>query len=190
MASESDEDRRTYVVVVNGEEQYSIWLADQPIPNGWTDAGKRGAKAECLDHIEKVWTDMRPKSVRRAPEAPPKAEPTTRARQGKNELVGRLERDQPISLVGRPEPSRDELRAQLDRGRIFVRFDETGTELGVKLAGSALSTAKSEMEAAGRMKVEGELVLNYNRVTFVGEVDVKTFRGTGHLVYVADAEPS
>jgi MbtH protein len=54
-----------YRVVVNHEEQYSIWPADKPIPPGWTDAGKSGTKAECLEHIESVWTDMRPLSLRR-----------------------------------------------------------------------------------------------------------------------------
>ena len=62
--SSEDEDPRHYTVVVNQEEQYSIWLADTPIPAGWTEVGKRGTKAECLAHIAAVWTDMRPLSVR------------------------------------------------------------------------------------------------------------------------------
>jgi MbtH protein len=55
----------TYKVVVNHEEQYSIWPADRENAPGWTDAGKRGTKQECLDHIREVWTDMRPLSLRR-----------------------------------------------------------------------------------------------------------------------------
>lgn len=55
----------TYRVVVNGEEQYSIWPVTEDIPAGWYDAGKSGDKAECLAHIDQVWTDMRPLSVRR-----------------------------------------------------------------------------------------------------------------------------
>ncbi|MEU7429975.1 MbtH family NRPS accessory protein [Streptomyces sioyaensis] len=51
-------------VVVNHEEQYSIWPADLEIPGGWTDAGFQGAKEDCLAHVERVWTDMRPLSVR------------------------------------------------------------------------------------------------------------------------------
>jgi MbtH protein len=58
-------DTREYLVVVNHEEQYSIWLADRELPAGWSDAGKRGTKAECLAHVEDVWTDMRPLSLRR-----------------------------------------------------------------------------------------------------------------------------
>jgi MbtH protein len=53
-----------YRVVVNHEEQYSIWAADRPVPLGWSDAGKTGTRDECLAHIEQVWTDMRPLSVR------------------------------------------------------------------------------------------------------------------------------
>jgi MbtH protein len=60
-----DEDTRTYLAVVNDEDQYSIWLADRPLPLGWRAAGKTGTKQECLDHISAVWTDMRPLSLRK-----------------------------------------------------------------------------------------------------------------------------
>lgn len=58
------EDRTIYKVVVNDEEQYSIWPADRETPAGWRDAGKTGMKAECLEFIKEIWTDMRPKSLR------------------------------------------------------------------------------------------------------------------------------
>ena len=61
----ASEDNTTYDVVMNDEEQYSIWPADRDLPNGWKTAGKRGTKDECLAHIEIVWTDMRPLSLRR-----------------------------------------------------------------------------------------------------------------------------
>jgi len=63
--SDDDEDTTIYKVVVNHEEQYSIWAADREIPAGWRDAGKSGTKAECLAHIKEVWTDMRPLSLRK-----------------------------------------------------------------------------------------------------------------------------
>ena len=62
---DSEEDMTIYKVVVNHEEQYSIWPADREIPLGWRDAGKTGLKAECLAYIEAVWTDMRPLSLRK-----------------------------------------------------------------------------------------------------------------------------
>lgn len=60
-----DDDHRTYVVVVNEEEQYSIWPQQHPVPAGWQPLDTRGTKQECLDFIEGAWTDMRPLSLRR-----------------------------------------------------------------------------------------------------------------------------
>jgi MbtH protein len=62
---DDDDDSTTYAVVVNHEEQYSIWPASRELPPGWNAAGKTGPKAECLAHIDEVWTDMRPLSLRR-----------------------------------------------------------------------------------------------------------------------------
>ena len=57
-------DNKTYKVVINHEEQYSIWLDNIEIPFGWKDTGKSGQKQECLNYIKEVWTDMRPLSLR------------------------------------------------------------------------------------------------------------------------------
>jgi MbtH protein len=65
MMSDKREDTTIYKVVVNHEEQYSIWPADRENALGWNDAGKQGTKAECLAYIEEVWTDMRPLSLRK-----------------------------------------------------------------------------------------------------------------------------
>jgi MbtH protein len=65
MGWDDREDTTTYRVVVNQEEQYSIWPVDRDIPLGWRDAGKSGPKAECLAYIKEVWTDMRPLSLRK-----------------------------------------------------------------------------------------------------------------------------
>ncbi len=69
MAWDDQEDTTVYRVVVNHEEQYSIWPVDREIPFGWRDAGKSGPKAECLAYIKEVWTDMRPLSLRKQMEA-------------------------------------------------------------------------------------------------------------------------
>jgi MbtH protein len=53
-----------YLVVVNDEEQYSIWLADKDVPAGWRPEGTSGSKQTCLEHIDQVWVDMRPLSLR------------------------------------------------------------------------------------------------------------------------------
>lgn len=65
MANEEREDTTIYKVVVNHEEQFSIWPLERENPLGWRDEGKSGTKAECLAHIKEVWTDMRPLSLRK-----------------------------------------------------------------------------------------------------------------------------
>lgn len=62
---DEQEDTTIYAVVVNDEEQYSIWPADRELPLGWRHEGTQGNKQTCLAHIEQVWTDMRPLSLRR-----------------------------------------------------------------------------------------------------------------------------
>jgi MbtH protein len=65
MAADDQDDVRTYVVVVNHEEQYSIWLQSKEMPKGWRSVGKEGLKADCLAYIDEVWVDMRPLSLRK-----------------------------------------------------------------------------------------------------------------------------
>jgi MbtH protein len=64
MARDEAEDTTIYKVVINHEEQYSIWPADRELPLGWQEVGTQGLKAECLAYIKDVWTDMRPLSLR------------------------------------------------------------------------------------------------------------------------------
>lgn len=54
-----------YTVVVNDEEQHSIWPVGRPVPAGWREIGVTGSRQECLDRIEQLWPDIRPLSVRR-----------------------------------------------------------------------------------------------------------------------------
>lgn len=63
------DDATTYKVVVNHEEQYSIWPERKENPLGWREAGKVGPKSDCLQYIKEVWTDMRPLSLRKNMEA-------------------------------------------------------------------------------------------------------------------------
>jgi MbtH protein len=64
--TDDQEDNRIYKVVVNDEEQYSIWFSDRDAPPGWREVDKQGTKPECLAYIEEVWTDMRPLSLRKS----------------------------------------------------------------------------------------------------------------------------
>jgi MbtH protein len=65
MTDANDQDLTRYAVVVNDEEQYSIWSTNRSIPAGWHAVGMEGTKQDCLAHIAEIWTDLRPLSVRR-----------------------------------------------------------------------------------------------------------------------------
>lgn len=65
MRQENIEATTLYMVVVNHDEQYSIWPVAREVPLGWKDVGKKGTKPECLNYIKEVWTDMRPLSLRK-----------------------------------------------------------------------------------------------------------------------------
>lgn len=67
MSENDHKDATVYNVVVNHEEQYSIWPTYREVPLGWKDTGKSGSKEECLDYIKEVWLDMRPLSLRNCP---------------------------------------------------------------------------------------------------------------------------
>ena len=69
MNSSERQDGIVYKVVVNSEEQYSIWPADREDASGWKDADKSGSKEECLSYIKEVWTDTRSLSLLRQMEA-------------------------------------------------------------------------------------------------------------------------
>ncbi|MBF8746603.1 MbtH family protein [Pseudomonas putida] len=59
-----DREDAVFKVLINHEEQYSLWPAYKTVPQGWRETGTQGQKAECLAYIEQVWTDMRPLSLR------------------------------------------------------------------------------------------------------------------------------
>lgn len=61
-----DDETTLYDVVRNDEEQYSVWPVGRPIPAGWHADGTRGSMRDCIAHIDTVWTDMRPRSLRLA----------------------------------------------------------------------------------------------------------------------------
>ena len=62
-------DNRSYRVVLNDEEQYSVWWTDRDLPAGWRAEGTEGSRDECLARIDEIWTDMRPLSLRQRMES-------------------------------------------------------------------------------------------------------------------------
>ena len=190
-----DEDKTIYKVVVNHEEQYSIWPEYRENPPGWNDAGKVGPKAECLAYIKEVWTDMRPLSLRKKmeemaknpPPPPPPADPMPRG----PSLVDRLSvGDHRIVVTQRPEPSARALKEAIENGYVRVTFTETkgGTELGFRVDMEASDLHGADFEAGtGKLRLVGNLTLDYVKVRCIAEIDLPTLAGQGHLEKVDEA---
>ena len=71
MDEENDDltvDGNVFMVLANSEGQHSLWPAGLPIPAGWTSIVPPGSKAECMAYVDANWTDMRPRSLREAPD--------------------------------------------------------------------------------------------------------------------------
>lgn len=193
------EDTTTYKVVVNHEEQYSIWPAERENPLGWREVGKSGQKAVCLDYIKEVWTDMRPLSLRkqmeesarrRAEERPPKP---SRSKPPKgDDLVERLSKGRhPVEASLRPKKTVDALKERIEMGYVHIKFTGTkgGTELGVRLDPEALDLSRADFAGqTGTVHLEGGLTLNYVKVRCIADIDLATLTGSGHLVPVETTE--
>ena len=197
--SAEQDDTATYKVVVNHEEQYSLWPVDRENPPGWQNAGKSGLKAECLAYIEEVWTDMRPLSLRRQMEeaarnreqpcvlTPPSSAEASSATETRvqDELVQRLcAGAHPIEVILRPVKSVQALKECIDLGYVHVKFVNTrgGTELGVRLDPQATDLGQANFaQQSGTVHLVGGLTLNYVQVRCVADVDLVTLTGAGHL---------
>jgi uncharacterized protein YbdZ (MbtH family) len=184
------EDTTIYKVVVNHEEQYSIWPEYKENPLGWKDVGKAGAKAECLAYIKEVWTDMRPLSLRKkmeemAKNPPPQPSPPDPNRPREKSLVDRLcEGNHPVETGLRPERTAKLFKEAIDRGYVHIKFTQTkgGTELGVRLVRDACDFSKADFESGvGTVHIEGALTLDYVKVRCVADIDLKTLEGAGRL---------
>jgi uncharacterized protein YbdZ (MbtH family) len=181
------EDTTIYKVVVNHEEQYSIWPADRENALGWNDAGKTGTKEECLGHIKEVWTDMRPLSLRRKMEeaaalsadAIPSSEEDAVQPEDGPDLIQRLSEQggQPVEVILRPEKSAVALKESIERGNLQLKFMETrgGTELGVRLDPGASDLKQADFEnQTGTVHLEGGLTLDYTPVRCIADINLET----------------
>jgi uncharacterized protein YbdZ (MbtH family) len=191
------EDTSIYKVVMNHEEQYSIWPDYKEVPHGWKHVGKAGPKAECLAYIEQVWTDMKPLSLRTKMEELARNPPTPPPLPDRNaplrkSLVDRLcEGDHAVEVGLRPERTVKLFKEAIDREYVHIKFTETrgGLELGFRLDRDTSDFSAADFEnGKGTVHVEGHLTLNYVRVKSVADIDLGTLQGTGHLVRVEDKE--
>jgi uncharacterized protein YbdZ (MbtH family) len=187
------EDTTVYNVVVNHEEQYSIWPDYKEIPLGWKAVGKGGLKPECLAYIKEVWTDMRPLSLRKKmeemaknPPSPPAPREPNRPRE--KSLVEKLcEGSHPVEASLRPEKTTKALKDRIDMGYVHIKFTQTkgGTELGVRLDRETLDLSQADFESrTGKAHLEGELTLDYVKVRCIADIDLQTLNGEGRLAPV------
>ena len=196
MLYEDDQDDRAYKVVVNQEEQYSIWFADRESPPGWNEVGKEGSKDECLEYIKEVWTDMRPLSLRRTMEAaagadvppevpPPNEEPAEFGPSDEDDLVHRLaEGDHPVELRLAGDDKLADLKERIRRGYVQVRFTSTrgGTELSVRLESSSAAEDLNRLEGDGEpVRLVGSLTLDGTKIRTIVDVNLKSFSGVGRI---------
>lgn len=188
----------SYKVVVNHEEQYSIWPEHRANPLGWRAAGKSGTKQECLGYIKEVWTDMRPLSLRKKmeefaknPPPPPASGPSVPQEQS---LVDHLcEGDHEVVAGLRPEKTVKLFKEAIDRGYIHIKFTQTkgGTELGLSLDEANSDFTRADFENGnGTVHVEGNLTLDYVKVKCIADLDLSTLEGKGHLVKIETKEVS
>lgn len=187
---DKNEDTTIYKVLMNHEEQYSIWPDSNEIPHGWEHVGKAGPKAECLSYIKEVWTDMRPLSLRKKmeefaknpPSPPPPPDPNLPCEKS---LVDRLcEGDHPVEVALRPNRTVKLFKEAIDRDYVHIKFSETkgGTELGFRLTPGTSDFSAADFEnGKGTVHLEGDLTLDYVRVTCVADLDLSTLAGKGHL---------
>jgi uncharacterized protein YbdZ (MbtH family) len=195
MSNEENDPFDTYKVVINHEEQYSIWPAERDNPPGWREVGKSGPKKECLDYIGEVWTDMRPLSLRRKMEEwsrnPPPAQPAPDLVPEGKSLVERLsEGEHPVEIRLRPENTAQAVKRCVDRGYIHVRFPNTrgGTELGLRLNADSCDWSSGNFDAStGSIRLVGELTLDMVKVRCIADIDLSTLQGRGRLQSVAPA---
>lgn len=189
----SDEDADAaliYHVVVNDEEQYSIWVDGREVPPGWRTVGVSGPKADCLAHIEQVWTDMRPLSLRKRMEElarnpPPENTVVPDHLKDGPTLVERLsDGDHPVEISIRPERNLAALRAKVHERYVHVKFTGTrgGTELGITLD-PVLTVAPSEIleSGAGTIRLVGDVTLDYVSCRGVFDIDLASLSGHGRL---------
>lgn len=185
---EKQEPQETYRVVANHEEQFSIWPDYREIPPGWRDVGVSGPKEACLDHIEKVWTDMRPLSLRKRMEEwqnNPPAAPPVEIEPQEPTLVERLSSGwHPVEVSLRPTRELARFKECLDRGYVHIKFTGTrgGTELGVRLTDGGIDLSRADLSSGtGVAALTGTLTLDFVKVHCHATINLPDLSGEGRL---------
>ncbi|HSE16151.1 MAG TPA: MbtH family protein [Pyrinomonadaceae bacterium] len=193
MSFHEEDDKTIYKVVMNHEEQYSIWPEYKKLPLGWNDVGKSATRAECLAYIKEVWTDMRPLSLRKKMEElaknPKPPVPAAAVAEPEESLVERLcKGEHRVEISLRPNLSAKAFKEAIDTGYVRVKFTQTkgGTELGIRVNNDACNFQDANFEqATGRAKVVGDLTLDQTKVRCIAEIDLQSLTGQSHLEKIA-----
>jgi MbtH protein len=189
MSVDIKDDLKPHRVVINSEEQYSIWPLDRELPDGWFEAGRTGPASECLAYIAEVWTDMRPLSLRRHMESAaatdaPFASDEPQHGSVQQHLVDRLATGQDVEFATSIADPARALKESIDRGFVLIRFPRTagGTELGMALDRDASNLEGADFAAAnGTVHLVGDLTLDWRKARCMVALDLSTMRGMGRL---------
>lgn len=178
-----------YHVVVNHEEQYSLWPVDRELPLGWTSMGEPGTKEDCLRRIEAAWTDMRPLSLRtamresRSAAAVPVVEAVSSSAH-ESPVVRLSTGTHSVRAVLGNEGGIGAFKRAVEAGYVHVEFTDTqgGTRLGLRLDRDACDLANCDAATPmGTVRLVGRLTLDFVRVRCTAEIDLATFAGSGGL---------
>eukprot|EP00163_Fabomonas_tropica_P022886 TRINITY_DN4005_c0_g1_i1.p1 TRINITY_DN4005_c0_g1~~TRINITY_DN4005_c0_g1_i1.p1 ORF type:complete len:214 (-),score=58.26 TRINITY_DN4005_c0_g1_i1:128-769(-) len=205
-------DVERFRVVLNHEEQYSIWPSWKENAPGWRDEGTEGTKEEVMAYIDKVWTDMRPLSLRKKMSEWEKNRPKVdrdearrrieamRANtdafhtpQPANALVTKLMDKQAVQIIRYRNddgtPALDKLKDAVKRQYVLVKFTQTtgGTELGLNLTPLPDRPTYSQVHWSDtQLQVTGRAKLDYTPILIHASIDLATFEGTGHVEVCED----
>lgn len=189
------EDDKIYKVVVNHEEVYSIWPVERSNPLGWEDVGVCGTERECLDHIDSVWEDIRPRSVREDIDSLQRSEEVENlaldsASESPTEtynvahFLSQGEHQVELSLGADPKEGHERLRQVISGGAINLKFTETkgGTDLTIALDREECILLPLELgQSKGHVRLVGRLTLDYTKAKCIATIDIDTLSGRAHL---------
>jgi len=183
MIKDNATDLTIYKVVLNHEEQYSIWPAERDNPIGWRDDGKSGAKAECLAYIDKVWTDMRPLSLRQFMQ-----ENARRI----NDSVHPFTQDFHPVQVDWLNVTPQQIKETIDKGFIPIAFTEVPNLPGVGIMlDEATDVSGADFEGgSGSLHLEGNgNIYAVGTVRVVANLDLASMSGQARLTVLEPAKP-
>jgi len=192
--STNDSTDERYVVVLNDEEQYSIWPEGRDLPLGWHLHGFAGTKDACLAEIEAIWVDMRPLSLRKKmQEAAVTGVPAADIAAEDDEIEPLVERlatgTHPVVVAGVGDRAAAEaierFRHRMERGHVNVLFTGTsgGTELSLRFDPKSVDRSRCDFaRRSGSLALAADLNLDGVDVRCEVELSLAELAGTGRLV--------